>query len=146
MSCQTVAVLHLLSTTRCQPALRLTLNVEVCLLTVSTAVFSCLYVCRESNRLEAFGQGESLLQGSVLEELEDKLHFFVEECDYLQVRLPPRVHADVFRSIFNVVFSFIVFFSPLRVSRCCVTWQMALQAWGQRSQRCSTTPMVEGES
>ncbi|KAG7218899.1 hypothetical protein INR49_019448 [Caranx melampygus] len=28
--------------------------------------------------------GESLLQGSVLEELEDKLHFFVEECDYLQ--------------------------------------------------------------
>ncbi|XP_028288053.1 protein misato homolog 1 isoform X3 [Parambassis ranga] len=37
-----------------------------------------------SNRLEAFGQGDSLLQGSVLEELEDKLHFFVEECDYLQ--------------------------------------------------------------
>ncbi|XP_019959962.2 protein misato homolog 1 isoform X1 [Paralichthys olivaceus] len=38
----------------------------------------------EANRLEAFGQGEALLQGSVLEELEDKLHFFVEECDYLQ--------------------------------------------------------------
>ncbi|KAG7219414.1 hypothetical protein INR49_019064 [Caranx melampygus] len=38
----------------------------------------------EAHRLEAFGQGESLLQGSVLEELEDKLHFFVEECDYLQ--------------------------------------------------------------
>lgn len=40
---------------------------------------------RESQRLEAFGQGEALLQGPVLEELEDKLHFFVEECDYLQV-------------------------------------------------------------
>ncbi|KAL6473348.1 hypothetical protein MHYP_G00169090 [Metynnis hypsauchen] len=39
----------------------------------------------ESARLEAFGQGEALLQGSVLEELEDRLHFFVEECDYLQV-------------------------------------------------------------
>ncbi|XP_037650107.1 protein misato homolog 1 isoform X1 [Sebastes umbrosus] len=38
----------------------------------------------ESQRLEAFGQGEALLQGSVLEQLEDKLHFFVEECDYLQ--------------------------------------------------------------
>ncbi|XP_047460543.1 protein misato homolog 1 isoform X2 [Mugil cephalus] len=38
----------------------------------------------EADRLEAFGQGESLLQGSVLEELEDRLHFFVEECDYLQ--------------------------------------------------------------
>ncbi|KAM6899456.1 protein misato homolog 1 [Xenentodon cancila] len=38
----------------------------------------------EAHRLEAFGQGESLLQGAVLEELEDRLHFFVEECDYLQ--------------------------------------------------------------
>ncbi|KAL4624861.1 hypothetical protein GN956_G17675 [Arapaima gigas] len=38
----------------------------------------------ESQRLEAFGQGETLLQGSLLEELEDRLHFFVEECDYLQ--------------------------------------------------------------
>ncbi|XP_059205417.1 protein misato homolog 1 isoform X2 [Centropristis striata] len=38
----------------------------------------------EAHRLEAFGQGEALLQGSVLEQLEDKLHFFVEECDYLQ--------------------------------------------------------------
>ncbi|KAM3595758.1 uncharacterized protein V6R79_002397 [Siganus canaliculatus] len=38
----------------------------------------------EAQRLEAFGQGEALLQGSVLEELEDRLHFFVEECDYLQ--------------------------------------------------------------
>uniref|UniRef100_A0A3Q3WS48 Protein misato homolog 1 n=1 Tax=Mola mola TaxID=94237 RepID=A0A3Q3WS48_MOLML len=38
----------------------------------------------EAHRLEAFGQGEALLQGQVLEELEDKLHFFVEECDYLQ--------------------------------------------------------------
>ncbi|KAG7324689.1 hypothetical protein KOW79_012705 [Hemibagrus wyckioides] len=38
----------------------------------------------EAARLEAFGQGEALLQGSVLEELEDKLHFFIEECDYLQ--------------------------------------------------------------
>ncbi|MCJ8750383.1 hypothetical protein PDJAM_G00263810, partial [Pangasius djambal] len=38
----------------------------------------------EAARLEAFGQGEALLQGSVLEELEDNLHFFIEECDYLQ--------------------------------------------------------------
>ncbi|XP_072528224.1 protein misato homolog 1 [Salminus brasiliensis] len=38
----------------------------------------------ESARLEVFGQGEALLQGSVLEELEDRLHFFIEECDYLQ--------------------------------------------------------------
>ncbi|XP_034400667.1 protein misato homolog 1 [Cyclopterus lumpus] len=38
----------------------------------------------EAHRLEAFGQGEALLQGQVLEQLEDKLHFFVEECDYLQ--------------------------------------------------------------
>ncbi|KAM4630152.1 protein misato homolog 1 isoform 2-T2 [Polymixia lowei] len=38
----------------------------------------------EAHRLEAFGQGEALLQGSVLEDLEDRLHFFVEECDYLQ--------------------------------------------------------------
>ncbi|NXG21373.1 MSTO1 protein, partial [Grallaria varia] len=35
--------------------------------------------------LEAFGQGESLLQDpTCVEELEDRLHFFVEECDYLQ--------------------------------------------------------------
>uniref|UniRef100_A0AAY4D547 Protein misato homolog 1 n=1 Tax=Denticeps clupeoides TaxID=299321 RepID=A0AAY4D547_9TELE len=38
----------------------------------------------ESHRLEAFSQGEALCQGSVVEELEDRLHFFVEECDYLQ--------------------------------------------------------------
>ncbi|XP_046714871.1 protein misato homolog 1 isoform X1 [Silurus meridionalis] len=38
----------------------------------------------DAARLEAFGQGEALLQGSELEELEDKLHFFIEECDYLQ--------------------------------------------------------------
>lgn len=42
-------------------------------------------VVSESERLEAFGQGEALLQGPVLEDLEDRLHFFVEECDYLQV-------------------------------------------------------------
>ncbi|XP_056366858.1 protein misato homolog 1 isoform X2 [Oenanthe melanoleuca] len=35
--------------------------------------------------LEAFGQGESLLQDpACAEELEDRLHFYVEECDYLQ--------------------------------------------------------------
>ncbi|XP_064836327.1 protein misato homolog 1 [Oncorhynchus masou masou] len=38
----------------------------------------------EAHRLETFGQGEALLQGSVLEDLEDRLHFFIEECDYLQ--------------------------------------------------------------
>lgn len=54
---------------------------------LGTALYSYLWVCREAHRLEAFGQGEALLQGSVLEDLEDKLHFFVEECDYLQVTL-----------------------------------------------------------
>ncbi|NXH53522.1 MSTO1 protein, partial [Rhabdornis inornatus] len=35
--------------------------------------------------LEAFGQGESLLQDpACVEELEDRLHFYVEECDNLQ--------------------------------------------------------------
>ncbi|NWX16339.1 MSTO1 protein, partial [Aegotheles bennettii] len=35
--------------------------------------------------LEAFGQGERLLQDpDCVEELEDRLHFYVEECDYLQ--------------------------------------------------------------
>ncbi|CAL8292405.1 unnamed protein product [Merluccius merluccius] len=38
----------------------------------------------EAHRLEAFGQGETVLQGSVLEDLEDRLHFFIEECDSLQ--------------------------------------------------------------
>ncbi|CAL8299000.1 unnamed protein product [Lota lota] len=38
----------------------------------------------ETHRLEAFGQGEPLLQGSLLEDLEDRLHFFIEECDNLQ--------------------------------------------------------------
>ncbi|XP_036609639.1 protein misato homolog 1 isoform X1 [Trichosurus vulpecula] len=39
----------------------------------------------EAGRLEGFGQGESLLQEpTYLEELEDRLHFYVEECDYLQ--------------------------------------------------------------
>lgn len=50
------------------------------------------YVSREAHRLEAFGQGEALLQGSVLDDLEDKLHFFVEECDYLQVTVHPLNH------------------------------------------------------
>ncbi|XP_004871205.1 protein misato homolog 1 isoform X3 [Heterocephalus glaber] len=40
---------------------------------------------RETGRLEAFGQGESILkEPRYLEELEDRLHFYVEECDYLQ--------------------------------------------------------------
>ncbi|XP_068934190.1 protein misato homolog 1 isoform X2 [Petaurus breviceps papuanus] len=39
----------------------------------------------EAGRLEGFGQGESLLrEPTYLEELEDRLHFYVEECDYLQ--------------------------------------------------------------
>ncbi|NWU71049.1 MSTO1 protein, partial [Pterocles burchelli] len=39
----------------------------------------------ECGCLEAFGQGESLLQDpSCMEELEDRLHFYVEECDHLQ--------------------------------------------------------------
>ncbi|XP_016159553.1 PREDICTED: protein misato homolog 1 isoform X2 [Ficedula albicollis] len=40
---------------------------------------------RDCGCLEAFGQGESLLQDpACVEELEDRLHFYVEECDYLQ--------------------------------------------------------------
>lgn len=50
---------------------------------------SCLglsFCGRETGRLEAFGQGESILkEPRYLEELEDRLHFYVEECDYLQV-------------------------------------------------------------
>ncbi|NWQ84848.1 MSTO1 protein, partial [Columbina picui] len=43
----------------------------------------------ECGVLEAFGQGERLLQDpGCLEELEDRLHFYVEECDFLQVRPP----------------------------------------------------------
>uniref|UniRef100_A0A8C3L4E7 Misato mitochondrial distribution and morphology regulator 1 n=1 Tax=Chrysolophus pictus TaxID=9089 RepID=A0A8C3L4E7_CHRPC len=39
----------------------------------------------DSGRLEAFGQGEKLLQDAgCMEEVEDRLHFYVEECDYLQ--------------------------------------------------------------
>ncbi|XP_038167190.1 protein misato homolog 1 isoform X3 [Arvicola amphibius] len=39
----------------------------------------------ETGRLEAFGQGEGVLkEPRYLEELEDRLHFYVEECDYLQ--------------------------------------------------------------
>ncbi|XP_036906441.1 protein misato homolog 1 isoform X2 [Sturnira hondurensis] len=39
----------------------------------------------EAGLLEAFGQGESVLKESrYLEELDDRLHFYVEECDYLQ--------------------------------------------------------------
>ncbi|NXC33228.1 MSTO1 protein, partial [Campylorhamphus procurvoides] len=50
-----------------------------------------LYVIRQylhdgdCDCLEAFGQGERLLQDpACLEELEDRLHFYVEECDSLQ--------------------------------------------------------------
>ncbi|NXD71772.1 MSTO1 protein, partial [Eolophus roseicapillus] len=50
-----------------------------------------LYVIREYMHdgdcgcLEAFAQGEGLLQDpTCMEELEDRLHYFAEECDYLQ--------------------------------------------------------------
>ncbi|XP_032121038.1 protein misato homolog 1 isoform X7 [Sapajus apella] len=43
----------------------------------------------EAGRLEAFGQGEGVLkEPKYQEELEDRLHFYVEECDYLQATLP----------------------------------------------------------
>uniref|UniRef100_A0A8C2YCX9 Misato mitochondrial distribution and morphology regulator 1 n=1 Tax=Coturnix japonica TaxID=93934 RepID=A0A8C2YCX9_COTJA len=39
----------------------------------------------DAGRLEAFGQGEKLLQDAAcVEEVEDRLHFYAEECDYLQ--------------------------------------------------------------
>ncbi|XP_062897927.1 protein misato homolog 1 [Mobula hypostoma] len=38
-----------------------------------------------SNRFEAFGFGEKLLRDpTFLDDLEDRLHFYIEECDYLQ--------------------------------------------------------------
>lgn len=50
------------------------------------AYYPPLLFGRDSGRLEAFGQGEKLLQdASCMEELEDRLHFYAEECDYLQV-------------------------------------------------------------
>ncbi|XP_042782097.1 protein misato homolog 1 isoform X3 [Panthera leo] len=43
----------------------------------------------EAGRLEAFGQGESILkEPRCLEDVEDRLHFYVEECDHLQPALP----------------------------------------------------------
>ncbi|XP_058395389.1 protein misato homolog 1 isoform X2 [Diceros bicornis minor] len=46
---------------------------------------SICMIQKEAGRLEAFGQGESILkEPRYLEELEDRLHFYVEECDYLQ--------------------------------------------------------------
>lgn len=43
-------------------------------------------MCRNMGSLESFSQGESLLRGvSHQEEVEDRLRFFSEECDYLQV-------------------------------------------------------------
>ena len=45
---------------------------------------------REAGRLEAFGQGESILkEPRCLEDVEDRLHFYVEECDHLQVAVWP---------------------------------------------------------
>uniref|UniRef100_A0A8C5PH56 Protein misato homolog 1 n=1 Tax=Leptobrachium leishanense TaxID=445787 RepID=A0A8C5PH56_9ANUR len=39
----------------------------------------------ETDTLDSFGQGEALLKESCyLDDLEDRLHFFTEECDYLQ--------------------------------------------------------------
>ncbi|XP_042202100.1 protein misato homolog 1 [Callorhinchus milii] len=39
----------------------------------------------DSDRFEAFGQGEKLFQDpAFLDDFEDRLHFYVEECDYLQ--------------------------------------------------------------
>lgn len=93
-------------------------------------------LCSEAHRLEAFGQGEALLQGALLEELEDKLHFFVEECDYLQVP-PPRLFLLISRSLF------LSFCFCRRASRFCAIWMMALQAWGQRSRSCCRT-LTEG--
>ncbi|XP_074836980.1 protein misato homolog 1 isoform X2 [Carettochelys insculpta] len=58
---------------------------QVCLHPRSSFVIHHYNSDGESSQLEAFGQGESLLHDpSYLEELEDRLHFFVEECDYLQ--------------------------------------------------------------
>lgn len=97
----------------------------------------CFY--SEAHRLEAFGQGEALLQGALLEELEDKLHFFVEECDYLQVPPPPLLLLLLLSSL-SLLLTFCL---RLRASRFCAIWMMALRAWGQRSRSCCRT-LTEG--
>lgn len=77
---------------------------------------------REAGRLEAFGQGESILkEPRYLEELEDRLHFYVEECDYLQVAVWHSGHWG--RNSFHPT---IFHYSLLsRASRSCVTCTMA---------------------
>lgn len=109
------------------------------------------------NRLEAFGQGEALLQGQVLEELENKLHFFVEECDYFQVSYWIFIYSDLYynkenwsniliRTSSAVLWVIILLLHPLRASRFCVTCLMASLAWVQKSQRCCGTITVEKTS
>lgn len=76
----------------------------------------------DAGRLEAFGQGESVLkEPRYLEELEDRLHFYVEECDYLQVAV---WHGGYWGR--NSSHPTMFHHSPLsRASRSCVTCMMA---------------------
>lgn len=118
----------------------------VCALVCVNCVHSAF---REAHRLEAFGQGEALLQGPVLEELEDKLHFFVEECDYLQVHFIPRwpVQCVIYSEGAAVISPSRLYLVFFRVSRFSATWPMAFLAWGQRSPSCCRTPIAgEGSS
>ncbi|KAE8589172.1 hypothetical protein XENTR_v10022907 [Xenopus tropicalis] len=69
--------------------------------------------------LEAYGQGEALLQEAAYgEELEDRLHFFTEECDYLQ-----DLHRDMYQ-LLNCIMGIVhlsnhsSLFCPLTLSSC----------------------------
>lgn len=92
---------------------------------------------REAGRLEAFGQGESILkEPRYQEELDDRLHFYVEECDYLQVAVCtedtgleaslPFPSRPVPPSILHLS----------RASRSCATYTMASLGWALRPQSC----------
>ena len=108
---------------------------------------------REAGRLEAFGQGESILkEPKYLEELEDRLHFYVEECDYLQVA-EGTAGSGVETSLIhggqwgrNVPHPAHFHFPPLsRASRFCVTCMMASLGWAPRLQSCYKTSIQGGE-
>lgn len=90
---------------------------------------------REAGRLEAFGQGESILkEPRYQEELEDRLHFYVEECDYLQVAVCVE---DTGLEASLPVPPSILHLS--RASRSCATYMTASLGWALRPQSCFKT-------
>lgn len=52
-----------------------------------TLLFFLLFYCSEFDKFDIYGCGLSLLSNfDTRSEIEDKIHFFTEECDSLQVR------------------------------------------------------------